>query len=336
MKISNPFDFRGFLELDGEYTVGTKSGQFAPSSSGKAEATVPVPWKPDEPFDVMLTLNVKYKLLQAPTLDIVSPMGHMGVGSFGVAAKWRATLSEDGLGLKGKSAIPWGNTKGDGEIAVAASNVQTSESAPKDKKPYVDFEVTIVAGLESQGIKVGFKGVSGTIGGGSKTGGATTILFTLKFEVEKAPPKPAAKKPVVKVLKFKIGPYEHSKTKTEAIRKSSISDYYTWSDFRTAILKLPQATHDEWESKDPQVLGNRTIKITGYADTTGPMSENDLKYGKGRAEDAKKWIQTWTGASDNLFLVKSLGEGKGGTDKKADEKKLALNRYVEVELSYIQ
>lgn len=66
------------------------------------------------------------------------------------------------------------------------------------------------------------------------------------------------------------------------------------------------------------------------------MSENDIKYGKGRAEDVKNWIQTWTGASDGFFNVKSAGEGKGGTDKKVDEKKLAQNRYVEVELSYLQ
>jgi hypothetical protein len=66
------------------------------------------------------------------------------------------------------------------------------------------------------------------------------------------------------------------------------------------------------------------------------MSENDLKYGQGRAKDVKENIRAWTGASENWFLVKSAGEGKGGTDKKADEKKLAQNRYVEVELSYIQ
>ena len=65
------------------------------------------------------------------------------------------------------------------------------------------------------------------------------------------------------------------------------------------------------------------------------MSENDLKFGKGRANDVKDYISAWTGASDSWFSVKSAGEGKGGTDKKADEKKLAQNRYVEVELSYI-
>src|SRR5689334_20658020 len=144
MKISDPFGFDGFVEVNGEYTVGKKTGRFS-SSSPDAEANVPIPWKPDEPFDVALTLSVEYKLRGGATdvVDgVVSPMGHIGFGSFGMAAKWRANLSEDGLELKGRGAAPSGSSKGSGDIAVAASNARTSESSLKDKKPYVEFEIT--------------------------------------------------------------------------------------------------------------------------------------------------------------------------------------------------
>jgi hypothetical protein len=55
-----------------------------------------------------------------------------------------------------------------------------------------------------------------------------------------------------------------------------------------------------------------------------------------KVRSSARSLRTWTGASDSFFNVKSAGEGKGGTDKKVDEKKLAQNRYVEVELSYLQ
>ncbi len=334
MKISNPFDCKGSIEIDGEYKAGTKSGNLSPNGSGKAEVTVPVPWKPDTSFDVSIVLNFEYKFLNLNFwLNILPPPS--GFGQFAVMAKWRATLSEDGLELQALgSARPTGSVKSDGDIVVAVDSAQLSQSTTKAKRSYVNFEVSLLAGYASKGVQVGYKGVSTTVGGDSRTGGAMALSLIINFDVEKPP---APKRPVVKVLKFKVGPYEHSNIKTADIKKSTISEYYTWSDFRTTILKLPQATLDEWDSKDPQILGGKTIKITGYADTTGPMSENDSKYGKGRAEDVKKWIQTWTGASDSFFLVKSMGEGKsGGTDKKADEKKLAKNRYVDVELSYIE
>lgn len=340
MKISNPFGLKGYLEVEGSYKVGSKSGKLSPTSSGNADVSVPIPWKPNEPFEIQLSMQVEYELLKIGGVDFWDiHMAYTGSGEFGAMAKWRANLTEDGLELQPMGSGPSGSSKSKNDIVVAIGGALTSQSFAKEKKPFTKFEAILLAGLESQGIGVGWGPVSTTLGGGAHLGSTYPMAFKIEFAVEKAPvkeEKKAAKPPVVKVLTFNVGPYEHSKTKTDAIKQSSISGYYTWADFRNAITKLPQATLDEWEKKDPQILGGKTIRITGYADTTGPMSENDIKFAKGRAEDVKKWIQTWTGVSDSFFNVKSAGEGKGGTDKKVDEKKLAKNRYVEVELSYLQ
>ena len=337
MKINDAFGLKGSLELGGACKINGVPGGLTPNGSGKAAIKFPIPRKlAGKAFEIVMLLEVEYELLKLGSMDFFDSMVHQGKGKFGVVAKWRAMLGDDGLEISAIGSAPAGSSKSEGNISVGVGGALLAQSLIKERSPFVTFEMVLLAGLESQGVGVGYGPVSTTLGGGNHLGKTYPVELTIVFDVEPLPaPKPVTT-PIVKVLKFKVGPFEHAKMKSEAVKSSSLSGYYSWADFRNAITKLPQATFDEWESKDPKILGGKTIKITGYADTTGPMSENDMRYAKGRADDVKKWIQTWTGAGDNFFVVKSAGEGKGGTDKKADEKKLAQNRYVEVELSYLQ
>lgn len=229
MKISkDPFGLKGYLEVEDFYRVGSKSSKLSPNSSGKAEISVPVAWKPNEPFEIQLSMEVEYELLKVGGVDFWDiQMAYFGTGEFGAMAKWRANLTEDGLELQAIGSGPSGSPKSKDDIAVAIGGALISQSFAKERGPFAKFEVILLAGTMP---------------------------------------------PVVKVLKFTAGPYDHSKTKTDAIKKSSISGYYTWANFRDAITKLPQATLDDWGKKDPQILGGKTIKNTGYADTTSPMS----------------------------------------------------------------
>jgi len=334
MKITDPFKMQGHVKVEGEYQVGKKTGKLSPNSMGLANVRVPVAWNPDAPFEIKLELSVQYELVTGAQ-DFLDTMFHVGSGEFGAVAKWRGNLTEDGLELQSAGSGPNGSAKSKDDIAVTVTGALLSQSFPKEKTPFVKWEMFLLGGLKSTGIGVGYGPVSTSVGGSTSAGKTQAITILMNFDVEKAPAKPEKKPPSIKVLKFKVGPYEHGKIKTAEIKKSSLSGYYSWAEFKAAITKLPQATLDEW-SHAPEILPAHTIKIIGYTDTTGPMSENDLKFGKGRANDVKDYISAWTGASDSWFSVKSAGEGKGGTDKKADEKKLAQNRYVEVELSYIQ
>lgn len=331
MKISKPFGLDGDLEVVAFYIMKPEVRPLAVTSSGKGTATVPLARRTDS-FDVLLNVGISYDLRNFHGSKNFAPLA-LGDGSFEILAKWKANLSEDGLELQYSGDAPRGSFKSNGAIKVSMASAVASQSPTKAKKPFVNWEATLLAIQTDEGLGIGIGPVSADVFGGDSRGVALPLEFTLDFEVEKAPEKKA---PTVKTLAFKIGPYDHGKTKTDGIKASSISDYYTWTKFKEAITKLPQATLDEWASGDPQFLRPKTIKLIGFADTTGPMSENDMKYAKGRADDVKKWIQAWTGASDSFFFVKSEGEGKGGTDKKPDEKKLARNRYVSVELSYIQ
>jgi hypothetical protein len=336
MKLSKPFGMNGYLKIEAVQKVGAKSSALSPDSSGKAEVTVPVAWKPNAPFEIQVAVSVSYELFDVGAQDFFDTSFHVGSGAFGAVAEWRANLSEDGLELQSAGSGPHGSTKSDGDITVAAASALISQSFAKEKRPFVKWKLILLAGRQSKGIGVGFGPVSADAGGSSSKGKTFLLELIVNFDVEESPPPPKEEKKAIKVLKLKIGPYEHAKIKTDGVKKSSIPGYSTWAEFRSAIMKLPKATHEEWKSGDPQHLRPRTIKVTGFADTSGPMSENDKKYGMGRAKDVQEWIQLWTGAADTFFVVKSEGEGKGGTDKKADEKKMAQNRYVELELSYIE
>jgi OmpA family protein len=335
MKITDPFDMEGYLKVEGNYRVGKQTGKLSPNSMGLAYVQVPVAWKPDAPFEIELEMKVEYEL-SAKAQDFWDTMVHLGSGEFGALASWRASQTEDGLELKSSGSLAQSSPKSKGDIAVTAGGAFLSESFKKGETPFIQWKAFLVGGLKSRGIGFGYAGASTTVGGDTSAGKTQPITFRVSLDVEKPPAKPEKKPPAIKVMKFKVGPYEHKKTQTDEIKRSSLSGYYTWAELKVLITKLPQATLDEWSAGKPKILGAKSIKITGYTDTTGPMSENDMKYGKGRADDVKNWIQTWTGVDNSFFLVKSAGEGKGGTDKKADEKKLAQNRYVDVELSYIQ
>lgn len=336
MKITDPFGMKGWLEASASYKVGAKTGALSPSSSGKAEATVKVPWKPNQSFGVWLVVSVKYELFAFGSQSITDDLVHSGNGRFGAVAEWRVYLSENGVEMQPSGNGAHGGSPSKGDISVAATGGLVSNSFAKEKKHFVRWTVILYGGRQSKGLDIGYSGVGTSIGGDASTGNTQMLDLKLNLDVEEAPAPPEVEKKTVKILKLKIGTYDHGKVKTEMITKST-PGFKTWKEFRDLIKdgKLLKATREEWGSSEPRFLKPRTIRIIGYADTTGPMSENDIKYGKGRAEDVKKWIKAWTGAADDFFFVKSEGEGSGATDKKSEEKKLALNRYVELQLSYL-
>jgi hypothetical protein len=101
MKISDPFGLKGYLEVEGSYKVGSKSGTLSPNSSGKADVSVPIPWRPSEPFEIQLSMQVEYELLKMSGVDFWDiHMACSGSGEFGAVAKWRANLTED-VGIAG-------------------------------------------------------------------------------------------------------------------------------------------------------------------------------------------------------------------------------------------
>ena len=328
MKISNPFGLNGHLEVKAAYIVKPKVGAIAVTSAGKGTATVPIA-RTSEPFKVMINVQFAYDVYVGKSKN---PPLMVGEGNFEVLATWNANFDEDGLDLQHAGDPPRGSAKSEGPIKVSLAGAVPSQSPTKSKKPFVTWEATLVAVLTEEGVGIGIGPASVDVFGGDSRSEALPLEFTLHLDVEKAPEK---KTPSIKTMAFKIGPYPHRGTKTDSVKTSTFSDYWTWSKFREEINGLPTETKAEWTGSDPKFLRPRSIRIVGYTDTTGPMSENDSKYGMGRAEDAKRWIQRWTGAGSEFFVVRTEGEGKGGTDKKADEKKLARNRYVAVELSYI-
>jgi hypothetical protein len=338
MKISKPFGMLGELAMTATAKVGARTSNVAIDNSLKGELTVPVAWAVDAPFDIQLRVKFHYELMDVDSQGLLDSLVHNGNGEFGAMAEWRANLSEDGLELQSSGAAPDGSSKSEGDIAVSAGSSLVSQSFAKEKKPFVKWKIIVGAGRVSQGIGVGYGPVSTSIGGGSSTTKARTVELTVYFDVEKPPPQPKPVKKPIKVRTFKIGPYDHSKTSTEGVKKKAFSDYLTHAEFKTLITKtLPQATRDEWERREQsEHLPYGTIKIVGYADTTGASSENDKKYAGKRATDVQEWIKRWTGASDQFFVTKSGGEGKEETDKRAEEKRLAKNRYVEVELKYVE
>ena len=333
--MANPFGLKGgSLDLDGVFSVGTKSGKLALKRGDDASVSVHLDWDTSTSFKVQLVIRVQYELIKEGGL--ITPF-MFGKGTFAIFGKWRGNFTDDGLELTFIGSGPLGNSDGSGDVRVGAGAVMGSNSALKDKEPYLTLEAVLSAGTEDEGISVGFGPVSANVGGGKRSGSTESVSMTVKFLVKKpvvTPPAPE-KKPVAKKMSFKVGPYEHAKMETKKIAKSTISDYWTYSQLKSAMLGLSQATRDEYGDKNSKVFTGQPIKIIGYADTTGPMSENDTKYAKGRAVDVKELIQMWTGAPDSAFSVRSLGEGKGATDKKADESKLAKNRFVEVDLLYL-
>jgi hypothetical protein len=222
MKITDPFDMKGYLKVEGDYQVGKQTGKFSPTSIGLSYIRVPVAWKPDAPFEIKLEMRIEYELI-AKGQDFLDSMFHVGSGQFAAVAKWRANLTEDGLELKSANSAPNGSAKSTGDIAVGVTGALLSESFPKKETPFVKWEVVLLGGLKSQGIGIGYGPVSTSVGGNTSAGKTQSLTFMVVFDVEKPPAQPEKKRPSIKVLKFKIGPYEHAKTKTGDIKKSSVS-----------------------------------------------------------------------------------------------------------------
>ena len=97
MKISNPFGLKGYLEVKAAWIVKPKAGAVTLTSAASGSATVPIA-QTEDPFDLLLNVAVSYNFINAMSKDW-NPLS-FGSGEFEHMARWKATLSEEGLELQ--------------------------------------------------------------------------------------------------------------------------------------------------------------------------------------------------------------------------------------------
>lgn len=321
MKLTNPFDMAGYINIEASYTTGKASGGFSLGSTG-AEADINVDW--DSMTAVVILVKVDYQLflMQGGGLKLMQK----GEGDFKFAAKWRADFTEDGLELAPDGAQPklLGKSETEGELAVSASP-QIGQSASRDKHPYVEMAVTFTAGSTDSGISIGLGPVSGSSSASSKAQ-SMQMALRINFNVKSRPaPAPPARVPVkqqtIVVGSFEFGFWELKKVK-------ALGSMMDGRKLRDWYFRLPQVTRDKLSQGE--LPGGKKIVMTGYTDNVGEEHMN-LQLGRKRAIAVAKEFEDMIGVSwEKVISTPSRGEQDVLQENKNLEKKEPKHRRVEV------